>query len=101
MSEFDLSFDEPTIELCGHPITLLMDGFFEFNKYKQITRIVQDLGNNKYQEVCPIKSQPLYDALVKHFNECAGHQHRMNEVLDEQYGYPAAHRSTAWMYQLP
>lgn len=100
MSEFELRFDEPTVKLCGHDITMIMEGSFEFDRYKQIGKIYQEMGDNQFQEVCPVKSAPLYQALYDHLNTHPFFQERMDEIIAEQYGARSSHRSSAWKYQM-
>jgi hypothetical protein len=100
MSEFEIEWDEPTVVIGEHTITLIMDGFAEFDRHKRITRIVERLGQGQFKDVCPIKSQPLYDALHKLLSEDGVYQFQMDEIIDEQLGHRGPHRSSAWVYSL-
>jgi hypothetical protein len=100
MSEFELSFDEPTVILFGHEITMILFGRFEFDRHCRITKIYQDVGDKDFVEVCPVQSKPLYDALHAYLTTSAAHQERMAEVIGRWWGEPTRHRSAAWAYSL-
>ena len=100
MSEFELPFDEPTIILHGHELTLIMFGRFEFDRHSRVTKVFQEVDGGKFVEVCPVQSKPLYDALHSHLTTNAAYQDQMAEVIGRWWGDPQQHRSSAWAYSL-